>query len=70
MHDGMRRAVLSRRGRAVQLSRDHKPSTPSESARLAQAGGARVAGRPPRGCAPASDKIQRMEVGTHRRAGA
>ena len=40
MHDGMRRAVLSRRGRAVQLSRDHKPSTPSESARLAQAGGA------------------------------
>ncbi len=35
-----RRAVLCRRGRAMPLSRDHKPSTPSESARVAEAGGA------------------------------
>ncbi len=38
-YNGMRRAVLSRRGRAVQLSRDHKPSTPW-STRPAEAGGA------------------------------
>jgi len=40
---GDSRAVLSRRGRAINLSRDHKPSCPSERERVATAGA-----RPPR----------------------
>ncbi len=51
---GDSRAVLSRRGRAINLSRDHKPSCPSERERVATAGA-----RPPRArarpaCRPAA----------------
>ena len=35
---GDSRAVLSRRGRAINLSRDHKPSCPGERERVASAG--------------------------------
>ena len=35
---GDSRAVLSRRGRAIDLSRDHKPSCPAERERIQAAG--------------------------------
>lgn len=39
---GDSRAVLSRRGRAISLSRDHKPSCPGERERVASAGARRT----------------------------
>ena len=38
-HCGDSRAVLSRAGQAVQLTRDHKPNLPAESKRIREAGG-------------------------------
>ncbi|CAM9766362.1 unnamed protein product, partial [Hapterophycus canaliculatus] len=38
-HAGDSRCVLCRAGRAVQLTRDHKPGMPSEYARIVAAGG-------------------------------
>lgn len=42
---GDSRAVMSRRGEALQLSNDHKPDLPSEKARIEEAGGFVTSGR-------------------------